>query len=156
MAYPGRVRIAEKKDEEQVLKICRNLSEENGMFPMSESKVNAMLQRAFAREGGILGLIGDDPIEGMVYMLVSSLWYTDEPFLDELFLYVSPEHRKSRNAIELMNFAKWCSDESGIPLVIGVISNQKTEGKVRLYQRQFKQPAGNFFFYKKDGAEARA
>ena len=155
MAYPGRVHIAEQKDEEELMVLCRNLALENAMFPVSDDKVRAMLRRAFNREGGVLGIIGESgKIEGMIYMMVSTFWYSDKPYLEELFLYVSPEYRKSKNAIELMKFSKWCSDQSGFALVIGVISNEKTEGKVKLYQRQFFKPAGNFFFYKGSGKDS--
>jgi hypothetical protein len=150
MSYPGRVRIAEQKDEEELMTLCRNLSSENAMFEVNDDKVRAMLRKAFNREGGVLGAIGEPgKIEGMIYMLVSTFWYSDQPHLEELFAYVVPEYRKSKNAVELMKFAKWCSDQSGFPLVIGVISNERTEGKVRLYQRQFSKPIGNFFWYKK-------
>src|ERR1700677_1958454 len=116
MSYQGPVKIADIKHEEEVLVLCRRLCDENGMFPMHEGKVREMLRRAFEREGGILGIIGDQAIEGMIYLLVSSQWYTEESFLDELFLYVAPEYRKSRNAVELMKFAKWCTDQSELPL----------------------------------------
>lgn len=152
MAYPGRVRIVGPEEEEEVMALCRDLHQENGMFTMNEKKVRAMLARAFNRDGGILGAIGaPGHIEALVFLMVSSFWYSDEPHLEEIFTYVAPQHRKSRAAIELLQFAKWCVDESGMPLVIGVLSNERTEGKVRLYQRQFSKPVGNFFFYSKHG-----
>ena len=153
MAYPGRVHIAEPRDEEELMGLCRDLYSENGMFPLNEDKVRAMLRKAFNREGGVLGVIGESgKIEGMIYMMVSTFWYSDQPHLEELFAYVVPEYRKTKNAKELMKFAKWCSDQSGFPLIIGVISNERTEGKVRLYQREFSKPVGNFFYYKANGA----
>lgn len=154
MAYPGRVRIVGREDEDEVMALCRDLHHENGIFELDESKVRAMLHRAFNREGGILGAIGPSgSIEGLIYMLVSTFWYSQDPHLEELFLYVPPAFRgKTRNAIELIQFAKWCSEQSGFPLLIGVISNERTEGKVRLYQRQFSKPLGNFFFYTANSA----
>ena len=148
--YPGRVRIADKGDEEELMELSRQLWKENGLFELNENKVRSMFRKAFNREGGILGVIGaPGSIEGMICMVISSFWYSDNPHLEELFNYVAPKYRKTRNAVELVAFAKWCSDESGFPLVIGVISNERTEGKVRLYQRQLDKPIGNFFFYKK-------
>ena len=104
--------------------LCRDLHEENGIFELNEDKVRIMLHKAFKREGGILGAIGPSgSIEGLIYMLVSTFWYSDSPHLEELFLYVSPPFRgKTRNAIELIQFAKWCSEQSGFPLLIGIIS----------------------------------
>ena len=34
-----------------------------------------------------------------------------------------------------------------IPLLIGVLSNKRTEGKIRLYERQLGKPSGAFFLY---------
>jgi hypothetical protein len=152
--YPGRVRIADKGDEEEVMSLCRELHRENGLFEMNEDKVRGMLGRAFNREGGILGVIGaPGKIEAMIYMMMSTFWYSDNQHWEELLAYVAPKHRKTRNAVELVAFAKWCADVSGFPLVIGIISNERTEGKVRLYQRQLDKPIGNFFFYKKKDAK---
>ena len=151
--YPGRVSIGQQKDEEEIMDLCRQLHLENGLFEMNEDKVRGMLRKAFNREGGILGVIGESgKIEGMIYLLLSSFWYSDEPHWEELLVFIQPKYRKSRNAVELIKFAKWAADTSGIPLLIGVISNERTAGKVRLYQRQFSQPIGNFFFYGKSNS----
>ena len=148
MSYPGRVRIADRSEEAEVMRLCRMLWEENGIFSMNDDKVRATLRRAFDREGGILGVIGDPgKLEAMIYMLVSAFWYSDDPHLEELFAFTVPEYRRSRNAIDLLNFAKWCSEQSGYPLLIGIISNERTAAKVRLYQRQLNAPIGNFFLY---------
>ena len=150
MAYPGRVHIAERKHEEELMVLCHQLAIENGLFSMSEAKVRMVLRKAFNRQGGIIGIVTDDDtkIVGMVYLLVDTLWYTDETSLQELFLYVAPEARRAKTAIELMKFAKWCADQSNFNLLIGVLSNERTAGKIRLYKKEFKTEAGNFFVYK--------
>jgi len=45
-----------------------------------------------------------------------------------------------------MAFAKHVSESLNLDLTIGVLSNARTEAKVRLYQRQFPQK-GAFFVY---------
>jgi len=47
----------------------------------------------------------------------------------------------------LCDFAKKVSDTIGLPLVIGVLSNQRTKGKIKLYERQFGEQSGAFFLY---------
>ena len=147
--YSGKVRIIQRNEQENALQLCRQLHSENGIFQMSETKVKTMLDMAFDKKGGILAGIGkENQLEGLLYILFSSFWYTDDPHLEELFLYVKPEHRKSRNAVELLRFAKWCADESGFPLFIGILSNQSTERKELLYERQLHQNSnGRFFVY---------
>ena len=130
------------------MELCRALHAENGMFTMSEDKVRRMLHRAFDKQGAIVGALGPSGhIEGAIYLLISDYWYSDDWHLSELFSFVLPQYRKSNNAKELITFAKRCSDEIGIPLIIGVISNERTESKVRLYQKELAKPAGAFFVY---------
>jgi hypothetical protein len=146
--YPTRVRIADSLEEESIMGLCRELHAENGIFKLDEDKVRKLLRRAFDRQGGFLGVIGPvSQLEGMIYMQVTTMWYTDEPCLEELYTFVRPQFRRSRNAIDLLHFSKWCAETSNMPLFIGVISNEQTERKVQLYQRQFDKPAGNFFLY---------
>lgn len=146
--YPTRVRIATPFEEEEIWGLCRDLHAENGIFTLSEDKVRGVLRRAFNRQGGILGVIGKPgSLEAMIYIQMTAMWYTDDPCLEELYTYVQPQYRRSRNAVELLHFSKWSAETSGLPLFIGVISNEQTERKVQLYQRQFSRPAGNFFLY---------
>jgi hypothetical protein len=153
--YEGPVRIADATCEDEAMRLCRELHKENGLFSLNEDKVRATLRKAFDRHGGILGIIGTPShIEAMICMVISSFWYSDDPHLEELFIFVCQEHRKSKHAVELIRFAKWAADEGGIPLVIGVISDERTAGKVRLYQRELDRPIGNFFVYGlKDGVK---
>lgn len=150
MAYAGRVRIIGRDEEENAMELCTKLHGENGIFKMSEDKVRAMLARAFDQQGGILAGVGPKgKLEGLLYLLLSSFWYSNDPHWEELFLYVDPDHRKTRNAVELLKFAKWCSEETGFPLFIGVLSESTTERKELLYERQLGPAgAGKFFVYK--------
>lgn len=137
--YTGRVRILEREEEENVMLLCRALHEENGLFPMDDTKVRNFLFRAFNREGGILGGIGNKGhLEAIIYLLVSNFWYTNDYHLEEIFLYVLPEYRKSRNAVELLRFAKWCAEQTPYHLFIGIMPNAASQRKVFLYDRQLR------------------
>jgi hypothetical protein len=152
MNYQGSVRIIGRNEEENVMQLCRQLHEENGLFTMDDNKVRGMLSQAFDRKGGILAGVGaPGKLEGLLYLLLSSFWYTNDNHWEELFLYVVPEHRKSRNAVELLRFAKWCTDQTDYPLFIGVLSNASTERKELLYKRQLHvtDAKGHFFMYSK-------
>lgn len=149
--YTGKVRIIQHDEVEDVMRLCRELWKENGIFKINEDKVRSTLNRAFNRQGGILAGVGEkNKLEGLLFILLSSFWYTNDTHLEELFLYVSPAHRKSRNAIELLKFAKWCSDETNFPLFIGILSDHSTARKEALYKRQLCEPKGSFFIYQKD------
>lgn len=142
------VRIAGADEEESIMELCRELYHENGLFSLDESLVRTMLQKAFTKQGGIIGLIGEPgKIEAAIYMIISNFWYSRDAHLEELFSFVRPQHRQSTHAKSLIAFAKTCSDGLQVPLVIGIVSNERTEAKVKLYQRQLQKPAGAFFVY---------
>lgn len=143
-----RVRVATPDDETEVMDLCHALHEENGLFSMDDDRVRGTLRMAFDKKGGLLGVIGDPgQIEAMIYMLFAQFWYSTDWHLEELFSYCRPEYRKSNNARHLIDFAKKCSDEIGLPLMIGIVSNTRTEAKIELYKRQLKKPVGSFFLY---------
>lgn len=144
------VDLATRADEADLMEMCRLLHAENGLFPIDEDMVRAMLWRAFDGQGGIIGVIRgtDTPIEGVIYILISRFWYSTQTHLEELFNFVHPDHRQPPGrAGALIEFAKECASRLAIPLVIGVVSNERTEAKVRLYQRKLGPPAGAFFLY---------
>jgi hypothetical protein len=151
--YKGPVRIADASYEGEIMRLAELIHKENGFFNMDRGMVRSMLYRAFDRQGGIMGVIGTpNNVESMIYMLLSNFWYTADPHWEELWNYVAPEYRHTTHCVEQIRFAKWCSIESKIPLLIGVISNKRTEGKARLYRRVLGDPVGSFFMWKPDGA----
>lgn len=150
MQYQGRARIIGREEHPNVMELCRKLAAENALFKMDNTKVDDMMAMAYDRKGGILAGIGEPgKLEGIIFLLLTTFWYSNDPYWEEFFLYILPEHRKSRNAVELLRFAKWCADESGFPLFIGILSNHPTERKELLYERQLKADdyKGRFFIY---------
>ena len=149
------VRKAESRDREPVLEICRRNHSENGQFSLSMSKVESMVDKAFNRGGAIIGLVGgDNRIEGAILLNVGQFWYTDDWCVEEIFNYVHPEFRKSTHARDMIDFGKRCSDELAIPLVIGVVSNERTRAKMELYRRRLGEPVGGYFIHRPASAAA--
>ena len=142
------VRTALPSDMEEIMDMCRSLHEENGLFPMNEERVRSVIDMALQRKGGILGVIGNaGKIEGMIYIMICQHWSSEEWHLEELFAYVKPEFRGMGPANKLLKFAKKCAKELNMALIIGIVSNTRTESKVSLYKKQFGSPRGNFFVY---------
>lgn len=144
------VRTAEPRDEEGVMELARLVNKENGVFKMNEDKVRGLIHPSLYLQGGIIGVIGPySRIEGMVLLRVSEYWYSDAPFLEEMCVYVHPDFRaaKGGRARKLVEFAKTASEALELPLMIGILSNSRTDAKTRLYERQFGTPAGAFFLY---------
>ncbi len=149
------VRKARKEDRDTILRICVQNHGENGQFAYSPAKVEGMVDRAFSGGGSIIGTVGNNKIEGLILLMIGQHWYTDEYCLEEVMCYVLPEHRRSTHAKDMISFAKRCSDELVIPLVIGVVSNERTKAKVELYRRQLGEPVGGYFIYPSNRGTAR-
>lgn len=134
------------------MELCRLLYSENAIFKIDDDKVRNFLQRGINQHGATIGVIGcPDHIEGAIYLYIGEFWYSTERHLEEFFNYVRPEHRRSDHAKKLIEFAKNLSNAT-LPLVIGVLSNERTEAKVRLYERQLGKSAGAFFVFNRDHA----
>jgi hypothetical protein len=151
------VRKARREEADELLEMCKTLHAENGQFSFCERKIRDQLEMAFSRNGAVIGVIGQPGrLEASICMSLSSYYYTDDIHLGERWNFVLPQYRKSTNAKELIKFGMLCAEELGIPFITGVISNERTEAKLRLYRRLLGDPVGGFFIYRPARAGANA
>ncbi len=147
------VRRADPADRDDILSMCRENHEENGQFAISPAKVEQMVDKAFTRGGAVIGVMGARGcLESMILMTISQFWYTDDWCLEEVMNYVRPAFRRSTRAKDMILFGKRCSDELRIPLIIGVVANERTKAKMELYRRQLGDPVGGYFIHRPAGA----
>jgi hypothetical protein len=142
------VRVAEGEDFPHVMELTRLAHEEIGVHSYSENKVLNVVLLHFEKCGGLIGVIGEKgmPLKGYILMAIDSPWYSDDHILTEMNTFVRPEHRKSTYAKQLLAFSKHASNALNLCLSIGILSNERTAAKVRLYQRQFSF-GGSFFIH---------
>lgn len=153
---PTRVRIAEACDVDELFAMCAEMHSENFVLPMDDTKVRELLVSAtrpeIEKRRGIIGVIGDrGAMEGSIGLVFESTWYSSDLCLFDAWNYVKPEHRSSTDSHDLIAWAKRISDHFSTPLMIGILSNHRTEAKVRLMRRQLGQPVGAFFMYGQGG-----
>ena len=147
MTSPSFVRLAIPEDRASVIDSIKLLHDENGLFSLSMRKTIDCVDRYYRGENSILGVIGPvGAVEGSIYLSIEEPYYSEDLQLCELWNIVHPDHRRSNHAKQLLAFAKRCSDEVKITLIIGIISNHRTRAKVRLYEKQL-TPAGAFFVH---------
>lgn len=143
-----KVRTAVPDDFPAIMELCRLLYLENGATKVNWETVQNTIFKGINGEMATLGVIGPSShLEGMIYIRFASMWYSDELILEEIYNFVHPNHRRSKNARSLTEFAKQASDKLGVPLLIGIISNERTAAKIRLYERTFGKPSGAYFLY---------
>lgn len=142
------VRLAAPGDEEEIMAMCRRLHAENGLFDLDDDLVRGLLKRYFRKDKVIVGAIGaPGKIEASTCIVFSTMYYTPQWHLAELWNFVDEPYRQSRNLEALIAFGKTCSDRIGLPLITGIITDTRTAAKVRLYRRLLGTPAGAFFVY---------
>lgn len=130
--------------------MTRLLHGEIGIFPIVEHKVRQMIREAVTGppklRGGLIGAIGDPgQIQGSICIQLGSYWYTDQQVFSERWNFVLPGFRHTSASQDLIAFARAMSDEFDIPLMISIVSNERTAAKVRLYRKQLGEPLGAFF-----------
>jgi len=153
-----KVRVGTPEDLEGCMDLFIQANEENGIDEMDVQKLLGIVWPSLHQDGGLVGVIGEPgmPPEGVVLLRIEQLWYSNAPVIAEKLVFVHQDFRSAKGgrAKKLCEFSKRVSDEMGIPLIIGVVSTDRTKGKVRLYERVFGEPAGAFFLYgAKTGAQ---
>lgn len=152
----SKVDIAKPADRAEVERLCINVHKENGLLPLSIKRMSNILDTAFARQGGIVGVIRNEdqkPIAGIL-LQIEQIYYTESWVLTELFNFVDPDHRRSNYARSLIVFAERCADRLKIPLIIGILSDYRTAAKVRLYEQVLGPSSGAYWVYGRQYAEA--
>jgi len=151
MSEEVKVRVGVPEDLHACMDLFLKANEENGLAKMDENKLINMVWPSLHCDGGMVGVIGSvgKPLEGVVLLRIEELWYTQEPVIAEKLVFVHPDYRNAKGgrAAKLCEFAKRVSDEMQMPLIIGVISNTRTESKIKMYKRLIGEPAGAFFVY---------
>lgn len=155
-----KVRTGTEADVHGVMACALAACEENGLTNPNPVKLLQEVWASLTLQNGIMGLIGEpgQRVEAGILLRIDPLWYSDERVLLERAIFVHPEFRaaKGGRARLLCEYAKNAAHELNIPLVIGILTSQRVEAKVKLYERQFGEPSGAYWIYgAKTGAGAQ-
>ena len=145
------VRIGTPNDVHPMMDLAMQACDENGFVDPNPQKLLAEIWPALNLDNGIVGIIQDEggSLEGAILLRVGAMWYSDAQVVEERAIFVHPNFRSAKGgrAKRLCEFSKKVADTLSLPLMIGVLSNHRTAGKIRMYQRIFGEPSGAFFLY---------
>ena len=143
------VRTGTPEDVIPMMDLYLAACEENGLSRPNPEKLLSEIWSSLNFNHGIVGIIGEQgkPLEAAILLRVESLWYTDDLSLVERAIFVAPDFRQAKGgrAARLCEFAKSAAERLSVPLVIGILSNQRTEAKRRLYERSFGPASGHYW-----------
>lgn len=146
------VRVGTPEDVHGVMDLAMLAVDENGIVRPKPERLLSEIWPALNLDNGIMGIIGEagTPFEAAILLRITTMWYSDDRIVEERAIFVHPEYRNAKGgrAARLCEFAKSVADRLECPLMIGVLSNDRTAAKVRLYERQFGTPAGAYFLYR--------
>lgn len=74
-------------------------------------------------------------------------WNPTKPFLQDVWFYILPDARRGGTARGLMQAAKKLSEETKLPLFMGITTGTSPDLKERFYAMQGLQYLGGFFAY---------
>lgn len=165
MPCPSIVRVAGPDDGPEIWRLLHMGWKENGLFSLSPEKTQWFVQRMLfphlippgdTGPRGAIGVIGPiGALEAMVFVTIGEYWYSSEKHLEEFIVYVDPECRKSGHARALIDWMKEQVEETGLPLITGIVSTKRTEAKCRLYN-QLLPKVGEFFYLAPAGANGQS
>jgi N-acetylglutamate synthase-like GNAT family acetyltransferase len=145
------IRLATVADMDEVMRLAVTACEENGFLNASAELLAKEIWPALNQDHGLCPVIGrpGGAIEGLALLRIGAMWYSPETVLEERAIFIYPQFRaaKGGRATKLCAYTKKVADTLGLSLIIGVLSNTRTAGKVRMYTRIFGEPAGAFFLY---------
>ena len=125
--------------------------EENAVTRADPHKLLRDLWPALNRDHGIVGIIEGKQIEAAILLRIEPFWYAsdDQPCLIERAIFVHQDFRSAKGgrARLLCEWAKQAAETLEMPLIIGILSSLRTEAKVKLYERQFGNPAGAYWIW---------
>src|ERR1700677_51975 len=145
------IRLATTDDLDEVMRLAVTACEENGFLNASTELLAREIYPALCQDHGLCPVIGpkDGEIQGLALLRIGAMWYSPEIVLEERAIFIYPQHRSAKGgrASRLCEYTKKVADTLNLKLIIGVLSNTRTAGKVRMYTRIFGEPACPFFLY---------
>ena len=125
------IRVGTPDDVDAIMEIALSACEENGFVDPNPAKLLSEIWPALNLDKGLLGVIGEPggKMEGAVLLRIGAMWYSDKEVLEEKAIFIHPDYRSAKGgrARRLCQFSKHVADSLSIPLIIGVLSNNRTE-----------------------------
>jgi GNAT superfamily N-acetyltransferase len=157
MTAPSIVRVAGPDDYAEVWRLFLTGHAENGIFELAPQKVEHFVSRALWPERidpmdtgprGVIGVIGaPGALEALAFLVIGEVWYTRDKHVGDCFVFVAPDHRRSRHAMALLEWMKHQARLTALPLMSGVVSTERTEAKCVLYRRMFPKVGEVFLWH---------
>lgn len=147
---PVSVRVAGPADEAALRDLFLAAHADNGLMTVSREKV-ARWAHIFTHHphGTPLSAVGviDGPngtLAAGAALVLGQPWYSDEWVIEDRMIFVRPEHRKSRHGRDLLLFSKWYAEKLALPMILGIVTTNRSPEKTAFYRRYLTQVGALF------------
>lgn len=151
MKKESAIRIGTPDDIDALMEIALSACDENGFVDPEPTRLLGEIWPALNLNRGLVGIISDQngKPEAAVLLRIGQMWYSENEVLEEKAIFIHPDYRSAKGgrARRLCAFSRQVADSLSIPLIIGVLSNYRTDAKIRMYEREFGKQSGAFFLY---------
>jgi len=117
-------------------------------IPLDEAKVEARLREALRRPGDncLLVAMRGDTVAGLLLGVCVAYFFSQARLAHDLILYVAPEYRGGRAAVELIRaFRAWSLDRGAAEFCIAPSTGVRPAQTERLMERLGLRRAGSIF-----------
>lgn len=120
-----------------LVELLHLMHKENGVAPANWDKVEAVVRNVVETGAAVIALDGED-IVGSIGVVIQPLWYSDEQFVRDMWVFVHPMYRRTRIARTLFDMVVDFARGLERPAIFTVTSPKDTERKVEFYRRRFR------------------
>lgn len=129
--------IATPEWEDGIWNLLLEMHRETALFPLVEDKARMAIRRGLHRDKSIIGVIGTpSKVEASIGLYMGCFWYSDKYHIEDFWQYVGQPYRKSGHATAIVHWAMKVGDMMGAPVLLGVMSQKRTDPKIRFYERK--------------------
>lgn len=159
-ANPYGVRSATLADRDALVAFVVQYYGDQGAQPVSEGKVEALVDRCIRRDGAIAGIVdGPSGIEASIGAAMETFDYSDEPHLMVKWIDVAEAARKSSLGKQMVSYSRWLHDRMSeiagqpMPVFLPVLTTVPAMRKVLSYNRSVPLVGTLFAFGCRPGTE---
>lgn len=129
---------AEREDLPQIVEMSLKIPEELGFdnFPVEDVGITAKFIYNKWLEYPIFVYRVDDKIVGFIGVSIETMWWSDQEIVHDYVMYIDPDHRNLKVINSLIGAVRDFAKLNGLPVISHFISNDRTEAKAKLFERQ--------------------
>jgi len=129
-----KTRPARPEEKSQILALLDLMHAEIGQLDLNPKKIEEVVDELY--RSGRIGVLADgDDIYGLIGIRGWEAWYSDQPLLSDIFVYITNQMRSWTAFKALIDVGVNLSIETGYPFILSLYAVKDTERKEFLFQR---------------------